>query len=296
MTSWSKASATLSQALESDPDCLLAVVAAGKLELMLNNREKATTLLLRAADMSQRVAIQKELGTLYLLERDYPRAILMFTDYLDRNATDYEAHNLLMQCYFEMGRYDAAEELGRVIAEQKPGNHCFECNRFLARLLDKRIDDDFLAQYDPSQFSAFLRYNLVVAKEGPVAWSKSGKPALKSKLLWHDFRFGAVAKASGSNEIVIQLSDGYRYTTSKPIVTIGQLSQNEVPLDDKSISRRHAVILNWSDDVWICDLGSTRGVFVDDQRVDGRRFLDGVHEIRVGTVVIRVSTAGWLLV
>ena len=43
--------------------------AYGKLELVLHDREKAINFLMRAALMSSRVAIQKELGYLYLLDR-----------------------------------------------------------------------------------------------------------------------------------------------------------------------------------------------------------------------------------
>ncbi len=293
---WVAARKALSQALRYEGECLLAIVTMGKLELALNNRDKATEFLLRASAISPRVPIQKELASLYLLEEDFPRAISLLTDYLDRNATDFEAHGLLMQCYFEMGRYDACDELGLVIAKQKPSNDSFECNRFVSRLLAGKIDGEFLAQHDPTRFPPFLRYNLVIAKEGPVAWSVSGKPTLKSKLLWHDFRFGNKASKQKQNELAIQISESYRYTTSKPIITIGQSAQNEVPLDDDSVSRRHAVILNWQDDVWVCDLDSTRGVFVDGKRIKKRCFLDGVHEIRLGKKTIRVSTSGGLLI
>ena len=293
---WLGARKALSQSLEIDKDCLAAVVAFGKLELALHNRERAIDFLMRAASMSPRVAIQKELGYVYLLEGDHPRSISMLTDYLDRYATDFEAYSLLMQCYFEMGRYDAADELGQVVAKQKPRNDCFECNRFLSRLLRGGIDDEFLTKYDPSTFPPFLRYNLTIAKEGPVAWSKAGKPSLKTKVLWHDFRFGAPAKKSTPNEIALIMPDGYRYLSSKPIITIGTMEQNEVPMKSQSVSRRHAVILNWPNDVWICDLGSTQGTTVDGERIIGRKFLSGVHEVDIGSKRISLATNASLLV
>ncbi len=48
---------------------MTAVVAYGKLELALHDPEKVTDFLMRAALMGSRVAIQKELGYLYLLDR-----------------------------------------------------------------------------------------------------------------------------------------------------------------------------------------------------------------------------------
>lgn len=49
--------------------CLPELVTYGKLDLALHDREKATDFLMRAALMGSRVAIQKELGYLYLLDR-----------------------------------------------------------------------------------------------------------------------------------------------------------------------------------------------------------------------------------
>ena len=66
---WFEVRKPLSQALEIDKGCLPAVDAYGKLELALHDREKATDFLMRAALMGSRVAIQKELGYLYLLDR-----------------------------------------------------------------------------------------------------------------------------------------------------------------------------------------------------------------------------------
>lgn len=66
---WLGARKALSQALEIDKGSVAAVVAYGKLDLALHDREKATDFLMRAALMSSRVAIQKELGYLYLLDR-----------------------------------------------------------------------------------------------------------------------------------------------------------------------------------------------------------------------------------
>ena len=141
-----------------------------------------------------------------------------------------------------------------------------------------------------------FRSNLTIAKEGPVAWSKAGKPSLKTKVLWHDFRFGAQSKKFMPNELALITPDGYRYVTSKPIITIGTLEQNEVPLKSQSISRRHAVILNWPNDVWICDLGSTQGTTVDGEKIIGRRFLSGVHEVDIGSKTISLATNASLLV
>jgi len=79
-------------------------------------------------------------------------------------------------------------------------------------------------------------------------------------------------------------------------VTIGSLTANDVVLDDRTVSRRHCVIVNYPDDVWLYDLGSAIGTVVDGSRLLGGMFLDGVHEVMVGRVRIRVAASGDLLV
>ena len=90
---------------------------------------------------------------------------------------------------------------------------------------------------------------------------------------------------------MVHTPDGARHDKAIPIVTIGSLSANEIVLDDGSVSRRHCAIVNYPDSVWLHDLGSTRGTVVDGERLLGRMLLDGVHEVLVGRVRIRVASS-----
>jgi pSer/pThr/pTyr-binding forkhead associated (FHA) protein len=78
-------------------------------------------------------------------------------------------------------------------------------------------------------------------------------------------------------------------------VTIGSLSANDIVIVNRSVSRRHCVIVNYPDDVWLYDLGSTVGTVVDGQRVVGHIPLDGVHNVEVGSVCIRIAAGNDLL-
>jgi pSer/pThr/pTyr-binding forkhead associated (FHA) protein len=51
--------------------------------------------------------------------------------------------------------------------------------------------------------------------------------------------------------------------------------------DDSSVSRRHCLIINCKDDVWIYDLAST-GTFVDEQNLIEKMPINGKHIIRIG--------------
>jgi pSer/pThr/pTyr-binding forkhead associated (FHA) protein len=74
------------------------------------------------------------------------------------------------------------------------------------------------------------------------------------------------------------------------------MKTNDIVLGDAAVSRRHCAIVNYSQDVWLYDLGSTVGTFVDGQRLTGRMFLQGVHEVMVGGVQIRVAAHRDLLI
>jgi pSer/pThr/pTyr-binding forkhead associated (FHA) protein len=53
-------------------------------------------------------------------------------------------------------------------------------------------------------------------------------------------------------------------------------------LADTNVSRRHCAIVNFLDDVWLFDFGSTQGVFVDGTRIDRKVYLEGVHQVSLG--------------
>ena len=90
--------------------------------------------------------------------------------------------------------------------------------------------------------------------------------------------------------------DGYDYSFQTPLITLGRFASNNIPFDQSGISRRHAVIVNHPDDVWIYDLGSVVGTSVDGERICGKTFLDGVHTVDIGTRKIRVATDKGLLI
>jgi len=79
-------------------------------------------------------------------------------------------------------------------------------------------------------------------------------------------------------------------------VSIGSWAKNDIALDDASVCRRHALIANFPNDVWLYDLGSTRGTRLGGDAVPGRAFLDGVHRVMVGRLEIEIDARADLLV
>jgi pSer/pThr/pTyr-binding forkhead associated (FHA) protein len=71
-------------------------------------------------------------------------------------------------------------------------------------------------------------------------------------------------------------------------VTIGRSRQNDVALeDDEFASARHARIEPRLDGIWIHDLGSTNGTFVNGAQIDRPRRLAPGDVVRIGSTNLR---------
>jgi TonB family protein len=79
-------------------------------------------------------------------------------------------------------------------------------------------------------------------------------------------------------------------TFEQDIIKIGKLTSSHLQLEDESVSRMHAVIeVSQGGEVKVLDLGSTRGTFLNGQRVSKATVLRSGDEVRVGDVRLIVS-------
>ena len=131
----------------------------------------------------------------------------------------------------------------------------------------------------------FAAYNAKVALAG--AEKLGGWNDLLEKLVFEDFRFGLPAARKSVNTVVLEMG-GRTLRTTEKLVSIGNFPENMFPIQDPSISRRHAVIVNTANEVWIHDLHSTIGIWMDGVRVERKRILMGVHDVSIVKVRIRV--------
>jgi hypothetical protein len=84
------------------------------------------------------------------------------------------------------------------------------------------------------------------------------------------------------------LEEGEEYTLDSSAVTIGRASQNAVAIDgDEFASARHARIEPRRDGVWVSDVGSTNGTFVNGVRIDRPRKLVAGDVVRAGETELR---------
>ena len=86
------------------------------------------------------------------------------------------------------------------------------------------------------------------------------------------------------------LSEGEVLTVDSAPITLGRGGQNTVPLDgDEFASSEHARVEARTDGLWVEDLGSTNGTFVNGGRVTTARKLDEGDVLRVGQTDLRVE-------
>jgi tRNA A-37 threonylcarbamoyl transferase component Bud32/Tfp pilus assembly protein PilF len=280
---WVRAGSLLEFAAEKYPNNVNVLRALGRFHLMQQKIPLAKSAYEKAIKLNPRIDVQKDLGWINLALKDYPAAISLLSDHLHRNPSDLEAHNLLLQCFYETDRHEVAVSLARSILSIEPNNPCFANNYYIASLLhrmgEKIPPSDLFGAYT----NEFIAYNFSVVSESALTHDWGSKPTLKSKLLFMDYRFRKLTRSP------LFISDEPAATkklrpTNRFIVTFGRegysVNDIEVP-GSSSISRRHCVVINCRNDVWLYDLAST-GTYVNGERVQGKLPLIGRNVVRIG--------------
>src|SRR5271169_2092146 len=60
---------------------------------------------------------------------------------------------------------------------------------------------------------------------------------------------------------------GHRYFLTQPEMTLGRDSSADITVTDQGISRKHAKIIKEDTKVFITDLGSSNGTFINDKKI-----------------------------
>jgi pSer/pThr/pTyr-binding forkhead associated (FHA) protein len=93
-------------------------------------------------------------------------------------------------------------------------------------------------------------------------------------------------------QLVVERSNAVKTGRSFPAgpvpLTIGRAEDNAISLaGDEFASGHHARIESQRDGVWVLDLGSTNGTFVNGARLDGRRLLREGDVVQIGDTELR---------
>jgi FHA domain len=158
-------------------------------------------------------------------------------------------------------------------------------NGFLCGLLLGSTDEQLAKRAVEKMSDPFIGYNTNVFTQTPRQ--------LKTLALFENYRFGLPSR----KENTLTLGQQGRVQEWKdPVITFGRLDDNRICLEEVNVSRRHCAIVNSLDDLWIHDLGSTHGVFVDGKKIDRKAYLEGVHVLKLGqTELILCSKLGLLV-
>ena len=70
---------------------------------------------------------------------------------------------------------------------------------------------------------------------------------------------------------------------------IGRGAKADLSLADTTVSYRHAMVENIGGRIWISDMGSTNGVYVNDVRIGGKTPLQAGDVIRLGEQILVLS-------
>ncbi|MCL2778944.1 MAG: DUF4388 domain-containing protein [Polyangiaceae bacterium] len=105
-----------------------------------------------------------------------------------------------------------------------------------------------------------------------------------------------VRSATGEQSYFLRFISGkyqggeFPLVNDKPIV-VGRSSELDMVLVEDMVSRKHARIIMQQDQIWIEDLGSTNGTFVNGEKIKRSRLKEG-DRILIGTSILKVLGGG----
>jgi diguanylate cyclase (GGDEF)-like protein len=91
--------------------------------------------------------------------------------------------------------------------------------------------------------------------------------------------------------VIYGLELGRKYNLDTANIVIGRSSKSEIQIDQESVSRNHAKIINTGKSIILRDLGSTNGTYVNDQLIDEYVLRDGDF-IKIGRTIFKFLSGG----
>lgn len=88
--------------------------------------------------------------------------------------------------------------------------------------------------------------------------------------------------ATGNALLLVTGGDGARFLIDADVTTVGRHPESDIFLDDITVSRHHAKFLRVDGQIYLEDLGSLNGTYVNRTLVDGRALLRQGDQIQIG--------------
>jgi pSer/pThr/pTyr-binding forkhead associated (FHA) protein len=93
---------------------------------------------------------------------------------------------------------------------------------------------------------------------------------------------GTLAAGVGSLIVRSGSQAGATFSLRSPMTRLGRSTDNEISLDDITVSRRHAIVQRSLTGYSVRDGGSLNGTYLNQQRIDGEMPLHHGDELQVG--------------
>lgn len=111
------------------------------------------------------------------------------------------------------------------------------------------------------------------------------KPEFNTQLLAVDEHKDVIFQRKCQLVILEGTNRGKKLDLNKPVIKLGKREDNDLIIDEKTVSRNHLTIEQTEDRYLLKDLGSTNGTFINDIRVK-EAYLTPGDIIRIGTIRI----------
>jgi diguanylate cyclase (GGDEF)-like protein len=92
--------------------------------------------------------------------------------------------------------------------------------------------------------------------------------------------------------VIYGLDLGRKYDLTRQETVIGRSSRADIQIDQESISRNHAKVINGATHVVIRDMGSTNGTYVNDDLVQGDHQLRNGDLVKIGRTIFKFIGGG----
>ena len=235
--------------------------------------------------------IEKNMAEVFLQFNEPSKAAAMVHGYINKTFNDVEAHNQLLFSYFQSDQWELGLAQAAHLRKLFPHESVFVNNYILFELLLGREPEGIDAFKAKSPIVSY-NYHDVVYEDGPAIYKPNDPKSLKSKLLFTEFKFRSFQRSR--NVVTVEIN-GQEHHCDQPIISIGREGfPNTITISDSFVSRRHLVIVNLKNDVWLYDM-STLGTYVDGKRVATKSFLLGRCAIKAGGHTFYVKSDRGLL-
>src|SRR5579871_4427531 len=91
--------------------------------------------------------------------------------------------------------------------------------------------------------------------------------------------------------VICGLELGKKFNLDQATISLGRSSKADIQIDQESVSRNHAKIVNTGKSIILRDLGSTNGTYVNDDLIDEYVLRDG-DLIKIGRTIFKFLTGG----